>query len=213
MKQKRWNWFVAFFFAAALLGFSGCGGGGGDSAYHPPPPPPSLAGTIELRNYSDVVIDGFYLSPVYQTLWGPDILAGLLYPGENLLVLDIGSGYYDAKITATGLYSEYCGYLYDFPVNAGENIRLDVYNSSFTGSLELRNDTLASIIGVYVVPADAPTWGVNQISSPIGPSGVLHLFDLDPDLYDVMIVWDIGPDSIYYDISIESLTLTALDVD
>ena len=199
------------FIAAVILCFCSCGGGGGDNN-HPPPSFPTT-GTIELHNYSDVAIDGFYLAPVDQTLWGPNILKDLLYPDEYVLVLDIDRGYYDTKITATGLYSDYFGYLYDIPVDAGQNIVLDLDNSSFTGSLELRNDTLANIIGIYVVPADDPTWGVNQTPSAIGPSGVLHLSDLEPGLYDVMIVWDLGPDSIYYDISVESLTLRTLNVD
>jgi hypothetical protein len=89
-----------------------------------------------------------------------------------------------------------------------------VYNSSFTGSLEIRNNTLnANIIGIYVVRSNAPTWGVNQTSSIIGPSGLLHLTDFTPGFYDVRVVWNVGPDSIDYDIKVDSLTLTTLNVD
>jgi hypothetical protein len=104
--------------------------------------------------------------------------------------------------------------VYDIPIYAGDRIVLNVYNDSFSGSLQIINITLgANIIRVYVVPAGATTWGDNQTSSDIGPSGVLHLSDLDPGLYDVMIVWNIGDNSFYYDISVDSLTLTTINAD
>ena len=141
-------------------------------------------------------------------------MAGPLFSGQQTFIVDISPGYYDARIRAAGVYSDYFGYLYDIPIAAGDTVSLNVYNSSFTGSLEIRNATLnANIIGIYVVPANAPTWGVNQISSVIGPSGLLHLTDWAPGLYDVKIVWNIGPDSIDFDVRIDSLTLTTLNVD
>lgn len=203
MKRKIWKWFVLVFMAAVILSLSSCGGG-----------EDSTPGTIELNNNSIVTIDGFYLAPVNQASWGSNILAGPLFSGEQTFIVDIFPGFYDARIRAAGVYSDYFGYLYDIPIAAGDIIPLYVYNSSFTGSLEIRNTTLnANIIGVYVVPANATTWGVNQISSAIGPSGLLHLTDLEPGLYDVRVVWNVGPDSIDYDIHVDSLTLTTLNVD
>jgi len=64
---------------------------------------------------------------------------------------------------------------------------------------------------MYVVPSDASTWGTNQASSVIWPGGSLHLIDFVPGLYDVRIVWNVGPDSIYYDVRISSLALTAVN--
>jgi hypothetical protein len=171
-------------------------------------------GTIELNNNSIATIDGFYLAPVDQRSWGPNILAGPLFPGQYTSIVDISPGLYDTKISAAGAYSDYFGYLYDIPIAADEYLPLYVYDSSFTGSLEIRNNTLgASIIGVFVVPTDVSTWGANQTSSAIRPSGLLHLTDFAPDFYDLKIVWNVGPDSIYYDIRIDSLALTTLNVD
>ena len=181
--------------------------GSGDEHHYPGP------GTIELHNHSDASIDHFYLAPVDQSSWGPNILVDLLFPDDFALILDIEPGFYDAEMTVTGLYSDYYAYLYDIDISPGRNIVLNVYNSSFTGSLEIYNETVgAYITGVYVVPAGAPTWGSDQSTSDIGPSGHLHLSDFDPGLYDVKIVWNVGPDSDYYDVSIESLTLTTLNV-
>lgn len=169
-------------------------------------------GTIELINNSIVTIDGFYLAPVDQRSWGPNILSRLLFSGQQTSIVDINPGLYDAKIRASGIYSDYFGYLYDISIDAGSLFWLYVYNSSFTGSLEIHNNALsASILAVYVVPADASTWGVNQISSVIVPSGLRQLIDFPPGLYDVKLVWNFGPDSVYYDVRINSLSLTAIN--
>jgi len=203
MKRKIWKGFILVLAAAVLLSPSGCGVSDDGTT-----------GTIELNNNSIVTIDGFYLAPVDQASWGPNILSGPLFSGQQTFIVDIYPGYYDAKIRAAGIYSDYFGYLYDIPIATGDTVPLFVYNSSFTGSLEIRNNTLnANIIGIYVVPSNAPTWGVNQATSVIWPSGLLHLTDFASGFYDVRVVWNIGPDSIYYDIRIDSLTLTTLDVD
>jgi hypothetical protein len=205
MKQKMGKWVVLVFMATVIFSVCGCGGGG--DVYDTP-------GTIELTNNSVAMINGFYLAPVDQTSWGPNILSGPLFSGQNTFIVDIFPGYYDAKISAAGVYSDYFGYLYDIPIAAGDTVPLNVYNSSFTGSLEIRNNTLnANIVGIYVVPSNAPTWGVNQTSSIIGPSGLLHLTDFTQGFYDVMVVWNVGPDSIDYDIKVDSLTLTTLNAD
>lgn len=209
MKQNKWKCLVLFFMAAVILFLCSCGGGDDYYDYYPPTP-----GSIELNNYSDATIDGFYLAPIYQTSWGPNLLGDVLYPDEYALFLDIYPDDYDAKIRTIGQFSDYFSYVYDIPIYAGDRIVLNVYNDSFSGSLQIINITLgANIIRVYVVPAGATTWGDNQTSSDIGPSGVLHLSDLDPGLYDVMIVWNIGDNSFYYDISVDSLTLTTINAD
>jgi hypothetical protein len=210
MKQKMWKWFVLVFMAVVMLSLGSCGAGG-DVYYEPPDTTP---GTIQLNNNSVVTIDGFYLAPVDQASWGPNILSGPLFSGQQTFIVDIYPGYYDARIRGAGAYSDYFGYLYDIPIAPGDVVPLNVYNSSFTGSLAIRNNAIGTaIIGVYVIPSNAPTWGANQISSAIGPSGTLHLTDLVPGFYDVRVVWTAGPDSIDYDIKVDSLTLITLNVD
>jgi hypothetical protein len=201
MKQRKRKWFDLVLLVVVLVSLSGC-----VIVENP------STGTIELINNSIVTIDGFFLAPVDQRSWGPNILSNLLFSGQQTTIVDIHPGFYDAKIRASGVYSDYFGYLYDIAIDAGSRFWLYAYNSSFTGSLEIRNNTVtASILAVYVVPADAPTWGVNQISSVIVPSGSRHLIDFPPGLYDVKVVWNFGPDSIYYDVRINSLTLTAIN--
>jgi hypothetical protein len=208
MNQNKWKWFSLVFMAVAVIfSFSGCHDSGDSSGFYHH----NSLGTIELNNDSDATIDGFYLVPIDQTSWGSNILADLLYPGENTLIVDIDPGYYDARITVTGLYSDYFGYLYDIPIDAGLTHILNMDNSIFTGSLELHNNSSsANIIGVYVVSANTPTWGDNQTSSYIRPTGQIHLNDMDPGFYDVRVVWDVGPETIKYDIRVDSLALTTL---
>ena len=134
MKRKTGKWFVLVFMAAVMLSLCSCGGGG--DVYDDTP------GTIELNNNSVVTIDGFYLAPVDQRSWGPNILAGPLFSGQDTFIVDISPGFYDAKIRGAGAYSDYFGYLYDIPIAAGDIVPLNVYNSSFTGSLEIRNNTV-----------------------------------------------------------------------
>jgi hypothetical protein len=210
MKQNKWKWFGLVFMAVAvILSFCSCHDSHNSGFNHH-----YSLGTIELNNYSDATIDRFYLTPIDETSWGSNILGDLLYPAENTLIVDIDPGYYDAKITVTGLYSDYFGYLYDIPIDPGLTYVLNVDNSIFSGSLELHNNTAdANIIGLYVVSANTPTWGDNQTSSDIRPTGQIHLNDMDPGLYDVRVVWDVGPETIYYNISVDSLALTTLYVD
>jgi hypothetical protein len=201
MKRKIWKGFLLFYMVAVIPLLYSC-----VVSNH------TDNGTIELINNSIVTVDGFYLAPVDQRSWGPNILSRLLFPGQQTSIVDINPGLYDAKVSASGAYSDYFGYLYDISIDAGGQFWLYVYNSSFTGSLEIRNGALsANIIAVYVVPADAPTWGANQTSSAIRPANLLHLTDFVPGLYDVRIVWNVGPDSVYYDVRINSLALTAIN--
>lgn len=196
-------------FTLLTLALSGCGGG--SSA------PVADAGAIQLNNFSSATIDRIYLAPVDNASLGSDIFMDLLYPNAVLPMQNISPDSYDAKIGVNGRYSDYFAYAYDIPVEAGNTVTLNIHDDSFTGSLEICNKTLAAknIIGIYLVPADASSWGENQISSVIGPSGVIHLYDLDPGVYKVKVVREDLSESIYdgvNGITIDSLTLTTLDV-
>jgi hypothetical protein len=86
MKRKIWKWFVLVITTAVIFSLSSCGGGGGgDSASLPSDATP---GTIELNNDSVVTIDRFYLAPVDQVSWGPNILSGPLFSGQHTFILN-----------------------------------------------------------------------------------------------------------------------------
>jgi len=187
---------------------SGCGAGSSD--------PVVSTGTIHLNNLSNAAIDRFYLVPVADASLGADLIIDLLALGAAMLLPNINADSYDAKIGVNGRYSDYFAYAYDISIAAGTTIDLNIYDSSFTGSLEICNARAAgNITGVYLVPADGSDWGENQTSSAIGPAAVLHLYDLDPGPYKVRVVWDDLSQSIYggaAGITIDSLTLTTLNV-
>ncbi len=170
-------------------------------------------GTLRLINGSTVVIDFFYLSPADSSSWGPNLLYGPLSSLASADIVDIAAGLYDARAKVIGQYSEYSAYSYDVPIRENVIYDLYAYDSSFTGSLKIINRSGgATIVAVYVVPGPATSWGANQLSAPVGPSAALHLYDMADGNYDIRIVWDAGPDSFYYDIPVDSLTLTTQNV-
>jgi hypothetical protein len=170
-------------------------------------------GTLRLYNESTVTIDYFYLSPASQTKWGNNLLPAPLSSNHIADILNLSPGVYDAKVTVIGQFSTYSTYSYDFWISEGFMSELTVVDSSFSGSLKIVNNTGgATIIALYVVPASATSWGVNQLSSPVAPSGSVHLYDMIPDVYDIRVVWNVGADSFYYNIPVDSLTLTTQNV-
>ena len=178
--------------------------------------PAVSTGTIHLNNNSNAAIDRFYLVPVTDASLGSDVIIDLLYPGATMLLPNINTDDYDAKIGINGRYSDYFAYAYDIRVEAGAAIDLNIFDSSFTGSLEICNTRPAgNITSVYLAPADGSDWGENQTSAAIGPAAVLHLYDLDPGAYKVRIIWEDLSQSVYDGaggIVIDSLTLTTLNV-
>ena len=186
-----------------LLGMlTACGGGHGHDA----------TGTVQLENNnSSLSIREFNLSPSYQSSWGANqlfepLLAGLTFEIPSVLVGD-----YDARALVKGQFSTYSTSVYDIPVLEGDIVTMISTDSGYTGSVKIVNGTTdANIVAIYISPTTSATWGGNQVSSDIIPSGSLHLFDMDTGLYDVKIVWDSGSDTIYYDKSIESLSLLTL---
>jgi len=184
-----------------------CGGGGGydyDTTYS--------TGTVRLENEnSSLSIDEFNFSPIDESTWGTNQLSSPLLAGLSFDILSVPTGIYDARALVKGLFSTYSTYLYDISVFGGESVTVVSTDSVYTGSLKIVNGTLdANITALYITPSTSSVWKENQINSYIVPSGSMHLFDIDTGLYDVKVVWDIGPDTFYYNKSIESLTLLTL---
>ena len=181
-------------------------GGGHDSTYS--------TGTVQLENdNSSLSIREFNFSPFDQSTWGANQLSSPLLAGLSFDITSVPTGTYDARALVKGLYSTYSTYIYDVPVFEDSIITVVSTDSGYTGSLKIVNGTVdAKIIGLYLSPSTSSVWRENQIDSQIVPSGSMHLFDVTTGLYDVKVVWDVGPDSFYYDKSIESLSLLTLTV-
>jgi len=190
----------------ALL--SGCSGGG--SSGNPPPE----YGTVSLDNRSGVAIDEFYLTTAGNPSWGANHIGpGTLPTGAYYDFLDVPVGTYDARAVVVGALSIYRNDWYGIPVSANSIYTLTAFAAGFTGSIEVINNSVgANILGLYITPHSSATWGSNQISSSIAPAGSMHLYYLDPGSYDVKIVWDSGPDSLYSNQQVVSLTLWTMNV-
>ena len=171
-------------------------------------------GTVQLENNnSSLSISEFNFSPFDQSTWGGNQLSSPLLAGLSFDITSVPTDTYDARAIVKGLYSTYSTYIYDVPVFEDSITTVVSTDSGYTGSLKIVNGTAdAKIIGIYFSPSASSVWKENQIDSQIVPSGSMHLFDVTTGLYDMKVVWDVGPDSLYYDKSIESLTLLTLTV-
>ena len=171
-------------------------------------------GTVVLENNnSSLSIQEFNFSPFDQSSWGANQLSSPLLAGLSFEISSVPVGDYDARALVKGQFSTYSTYVYDIPVFEGDIVTVISTDSGYTGSLKIVNGTVdAKITALYISPSASSTWGENQVNSEIVPSGSMHLFDFDTGLYDVKVVWDAGPDTFYYDKSIESLSLLTLTV-
>ena len=200
------NIHVRLILMSLLISFVTACGGGHHSTY--------ATGVVELYNdNSSLSIREFNFSPFDQSTWGANQLSSPLLAGLFFDITSVPTGTYDARAIVKGLYSTYSSYIYDIPVFEDSISTVVSTDSGYTGSLKIVNGTVdAKIIGLYFSPSVSSFWGVNQIDSLIVPSGSMHLFDVATGLYDVKVVWDVGPDTLYYDKSIESLSLLTLTV-
>lgn len=54
--------------------------------------------TLTVHNHSDYVLTEVRLAHVYERNWGPNLLPGVLYPGDDLVIVDIECGDYDVLV-------------------------------------------------------------------------------------------------------------------
>lgn len=171
------------------------------------------SGTVVLENNnSSLSIREFNFSSADQSTWGANQLYSPLLAGLSFDISSVPVDIYDVRALVRGQFSNYSTYIYDIPVYDRDIVTVISTDSGYTGSVKIVNGTTdANIMALYISSSTSATWGENQVSYEVVPSGSLHLYDLDSGLYDVKVVWDTGPDTIYYDRSIESLTLLTLN--
>ena len=195
-----------------LISFVTACGGGHDTTYTSYSS--QSTGIVQIENNnSSLSIYEFNFSPFEQSTWGTNQLSSSLLAGLSFDITSVPTGSYDARALVKGLYSSYSTYLYNISVFEDDIVTAVSTDSGYTGSLKIVNGTVdAKITAIYVSPTTSSFWKESQINSEVVPSGSIHLFDIDTRLYDVKVVWDVGPDSFYYDKNIESLTLLTLTV-
>jgi hypothetical protein len=54
--------------------------------------------TLTVHNHSSYVLTEVHLAAVNDPTWGPNLLPGVLYPGEDLVIDDIRCDHYDVLV-------------------------------------------------------------------------------------------------------------------
>lgn len=184
-----------------VSGAAGCGD------YHEWPP--YWTSDLTVHNETSFSIDELYLTPASESTWGPNQLDDPIPSGSSFTITWISADTYDVRAVITRPESTYYAYIFDVEIEPLWIYDLDLYNSDFSGSLEIVNDTSSNIEEIYVKLTGSVNWGRNRISSSIEPGGYVHLIDFPADSYDVRIVWE--DDTYDYSADIFSLTLTTLE--
>lgn len=174
-------------FVLAVLGaglVAACGGGGGDKS----PPPPS--GALHLVNGSSFLLDEVYVAASSDPSWGSS--RGVIASGSTMTVGGLAAGLWDVMIVSNGTYSPYYSFAADVNILANQTTQLVADDTVFTGSMKVVNGNASySLTGLYVVLSpNGGSWGPNQISSPLAPSGgFVTLVRMPSDTFDVQCVW------------------------
>lgn len=167
--------------ALVSTALTGCGGGA-DA--------PAPTGTLKIQNSTTGTISSFTLRPPGASTWGAERLSGSLSPTQVVELPGIPVGSYDARATASNAYGvgPYYAY-YSIDILADALAGVDIWESHFSGSLLIDNDTWSfyDLIEVLLRPAGSESWGPNLLTSPIprGESRVIE--DLAPGTYDIAL--------------------------
>ncbi len=171
--------------------------------------PPSTTGAFLLANQTGLPIDVANISLSSAPSWGDNLLSSILGDGASQTFSGYAPGTYDGRAVIIGVYSIYFGYSLGMNLSAGQTITVNSVPSAYSGSIKiLNNSSTRTISGIYISPVTATTWGANQITSNIAPSGSMHFYDIVPGNYDIKIVWTSGTDSTYPAVNVSFLTLT-----
>jgi hypothetical protein len=175
--------------AVILVGCAACGGGGGGGSG------PPATGAVQITNSCSYVIDETYASPSTSSSWGIAQNADPIAPAGSFTLTGLAPGWWDFMAVSIGAYSPYFAYAWDNAISPGTTVYLDAADDDFTGSLNVSNGDVYSITQVYVSVYASGSWGPNQLSAPITPGATWLLYDVPPDLYDVMCVHSDGSSS------------------
>ena len=58
--------------------------------------------SLTIHNHSDFVLAEVHLAEIDDPTWGPNLLPRLLYPGDDLVIVDIDCGVYDVLVVELG---------------------------------------------------------------------------------------------------------------
>ncbi len=170
----RFTWKLGIL-AAALLTTLACAGR--HFAYE---------GSLRVFNDGTVNMNQLYVTPSDSSTWGVDQLAPYpLSPTDSITLTRLYPGLYDVRARFSDGSSDT---FYDVRIHDGETTTLGMQNSG-TGAVAVVNTSGLSITGIYLTPANSTTWGPNQADGPIPPGQSLTLTGVEPDVYDLRVVY------------------------
>jgi hypothetical protein len=198
------------FLAATTLVLAACSGGGGS----PPPPPPPTTGDFRITNSSSASMNEVYVSESTNLSWGPQRNSAAVAPGGSFIVPSLAPGLWDFEGVNWGSLSDYYTDAWNQTVAAGSTTQVTVYNTSFSGSLQVYNGDSAyaySIVNLYVSPSTSSSWGADQLGvDPIAYGWTYDLQGLPPGYYDVWCEFSDGYDEYAFDVLVSSLSATTV---
>jgi hypothetical protein len=163
-----------------------------------PPTPPTTA-SLTIVNNSGLTISAAYVAPTGTTTWGANQISAPIYAGGSRTITSIPPGTYDLKVVAsTGETAEE----YAVSLTGGNTYTWTLTPPApTTASLAVTNNHTSSITQLYVVATTSSTWGPNQITSAIAPSGTFTLTSIPPGVYDLRAVASDGTWWETYDVT------------
>src|SRR3989344_1530732 len=88
-------------------------------------PPPSISNSVTIYNNSYEIINGVYISPVYNSSWGANQIYYEVWPGESITVRNIPDDCYDILVESySGVYWD----VYDICLFGGDRFALNLYD-------------------------------------------------------------------------------------
>ncbi len=151
-------------------------------------------GSLRVFNDGTVTMDRLYVTPSESDTWGADQLASYpLRPSDSITLTRLYPGYYDVKARFSDGSTDT---VYDVRIHDGGTATLGMQNSG-NGAVAVVNDSGLSITGVYLTPANSTTWGPNQADGPIPPGQSLTLTGVEPDVYDLHVVYSTTATATY----------------
>ncbi len=191
---------LLLFLAAGLVA---CGGGSTKTT-------PPTTGSLSVTNNASATIHEVYVSPTTSTVWGSIQNTAAIAPGTTWTLGGLAPNSYDGKAVSVGAVGRYYAYTSNLPITAGTTYPTSISNSAFSGSIRVTNGPSSSITTLYVVPAGAASWGVDQLTADIPLSGVLTLNGVASGLWDLRCVHLDGTTNSAYALSVSSLSYTGV---
>jgi hypothetical protein len=172
----------------------------------PTPVPPPADGLLRIDNDSSFDFYEIYVTPIDALSWGPDLLDNdVLFPGENLTV-EVGCDLYDAMVVDEFGNECIVESLDLCDVDVIWRVTDSVLDAcgGFGGKSEItvQNESSFVLEEIYVTPVDVFDWGPDRLGSEVLFPGESLTIDVECDVYDVMVVDELGTECVLFDLDV-----------